>query len=396
MTKILIINSDSPFNKGDQAILLGNLNLIKSKWPDSDITAISNFPDRDREWFGIEFIDQKVYTLNPIKILSLSLKARSFDYVFWGGGELLKDYTTKIAPLYWFFRVLILRIFGVKVYGLFQGIGPTYSALSKKLIKLTVDLCEVFFVRDKESKSKLISYGVVEDKVVSGYDPAILVRPTACPEKSAENLGISPSCFKSSIVVSVRKWFHYEQGSWAPHMLQPSRQGDSLSFEEYRANLLRVLQKFLELSDLDIIFLPMFNSKGEGDLELSVELARELPANRAMVLESGNISPVDLVNLFSLTKATLSSRLHSSIISISAGTPALCFYYVDKGRLYFDQIGASEFSLPIDELLSEEKSGCVADNLVRLTRSPDCQSSAIRQNQALSVELMKCFNQGMS
>src|SRR5690554_7948232 len=124
-TNILIINSDSPHNKGDQAILLGNIKLIRSVWSDTDITAISDKPIRDSKWFGINFINQKVYTVNPIKIIQMTLMARKFDYVFWGGGELLKDYTNKIAPIYWFLRTVLLRMVGVKIFGLYQGIGPS-------------------------------------------------------------------------------------------------------------------------------------------------------------------------------------------------------------------------------------------------------------------------------
>lgn len=83
--KILILNSDSPFNKGDQAILLGSIKLIKSVWPDSEITAISNFRERDEDWFGIKFINMAVYTINPIAIIRLALAARSYDIIFWGG-----------------------------------------------------------------------------------------------------------------------------------------------------------------------------------------------------------------------------------------------------------------------------------------------------------------------
>jgi polysaccharide pyruvyl transferase WcaK-like protein len=44
-------------------------------------------------------------------------------------------------------------------------------------------------------------------------------------------------------------------------------------------------------------------------------------------------------------------RLHSNIVATSGNTPSINFYYVDKGRVYFDQIGQQNNAYPIEAVL---------------------------------------------
>ncbi len=99
--KILILNSDTTYNRGDRAILAGLIEVIRNRWKDAEIYSISEKAERDKNWFGIEFIPMSVFTLNPFNLFKLAWHARKFDLVLWGGGELLKDYTNQFGLWYW-------------------------------------------------------------------------------------------------------------------------------------------------------------------------------------------------------------------------------------------------------------------------------------------------------
>ena len=51
MTKILIINSYTWYEKGDAAVLIGMLYALRQQFPDAEITALTNTPDVDRKHF---------------------------------------------------------------------------------------------------------------------------------------------------------------------------------------------------------------------------------------------------------------------------------------------------------------------------------------------------------
>tara|TARA_B100002051_G_scaffold241835_1_gene246611 strand:- start:1682 stop:2917 length:1236 start_codon:yes stop_codon:yes gene_type:complete len=60
MKRVVLINSYSDRNKGDLGIILGTINIIKSKYPNCKIDAISSFASDDN-WFYSEHIELKKY-----------------------------------------------------------------------------------------------------------------------------------------------------------------------------------------------------------------------------------------------------------------------------------------------------------------------------------------------
>ena len=102
--RVLIHNSDSPHNRGDRAILAGNVELVRRRWPDAEIVSLSQYPERDAAWFGIRFLPVSPYSTGIGDLFALLRAARSADVVLWGGGEILKDYTNKLGLVYWLAR----------------------------------------------------------------------------------------------------------------------------------------------------------------------------------------------------------------------------------------------------------------------------------------------------
>ena len=80
-TKVLLINSDLAKNRGDRAIAEGNIELIRERFPDARILGISQYPERDEEWYGIKFLDMDFQSLNPLELVRLARVARRSDAV---------------------------------------------------------------------------------------------------------------------------------------------------------------------------------------------------------------------------------------------------------------------------------------------------------------------------
>lgn len=383
MTKILLLNSDSPSNKGDQLILKGNIILIKRFWPDAEIWACSQYPDRDSEWFGINFLPMPVFSLNPSKLLKLSLFARRCDYVFWGGGEFLKDYTNRISVIYWFFRILSVRILNSKIYGLFQGIGPTKSPISKKLIAATVSLTRSFFLRDKESYQKLIDWGVEESKLYTGFDPALMVDND---DTALVNEFVNDRFSSNVIGVSLRRWFHYDKGRFLPYHWRGEEKQERAELSKYKETMAALLDDIIERTGRKVLFFPMFNSRSEGD-DIFCDEVKSLMnrSDSTFLLESDNIPPNVYINLASKCDAFLTTRLHASILATIAGVPATNLYYVDKGRLFFEQIGQEEFSFPIEFSLEDNAVSILRKSVVRSIDN----AAKIRQKNKLAIRVIR-------
>lgn len=362
--KILLINSDLAKNRGDRAIAEGIIQLIRQRWPDAQITGLSEQADRDRNWFGIDFLNQDSQSLNPFDFIQLLRAARRADLVLWGGGEILKDYTNKLALWYWVTKISLLARANPHIYGVFQGIGPTRARLSRRLIAAIVRRTEHFIVRDQESKDKLIAWGAPAGKITASSDPAVLPQPAAPSRQLKTRLAadshIDTAFLQNFICIGPRSWFHYKTGGIIPFrykkrllkLVGKSLAGDSPQYRKYKRRLVGLLDNLISTYDSNVLLVPMHMSEDPALCQyLQDHVARP---ERVRVLLGDSYSPGELRSIMGQARAMIGCRLHSTIIATSSAVPSATLYYVDKGRVYFDQIGQSRYAWPIERVLDEQ------------------------------------------
>ena len=368
--KVLILNSDSPHNRGDRAILAGLISLIKDIEPTSEITALSQFAARDANWFGIRFLPFSPYSTSLFDYLKLISEAKRSDVVLWGGGELLKDYTNRLSLYYWFFKTWGIRLANKNLIGAFQGIGPTSAASSKRLIAACASNCKEFLVRDERSKQLLEQWGA-KTKVTASFDPAIYVAREKVEPEQVIGLGL-------------RRWFHYQQGGLLPTKYRFWQKASAISPEEanYRESIVALAQKLLDQSTGKLRFFPMHMAGSENDAGFAKEIIDQLSEpERCEVIEKDALSPDQYLDLIGQCDVFVASRLHSAILATVAKVPALCLYYVDKGRLFFDQLSLSEYAIDINFTQQPQSADVLFSTLGTLKED---SSVAPRRDAALS------------
>ena len=379
--KVLILNSDSPNNRGDRAILAGLIELIQAVRPDSEITALSQFPQRDSEWFRIKFLPFSPYSTSPLALIRLMIAAKKSDLVMFGGGELLKDYTNRLSLYYWLLKLTAIRLANKNIIGAFQGIGPTKSEKSKQLIVRTVDLCKVFIARDKESVEKLGHWGA-ETTLISSYDPAVFVSSFAVDVSTNPEL---EQYGRGFVGLGFRRWFHYQPGGFLPtRFRKPRPQSEQeLRYIEACAD---IADKIFIRYQKHVVFFPMHTHPSEGDVEFAKQvIAKMKHPEVAKVVEKDNLSPDDFLALVARSEWFIGSRLHSTILATVAQVPAMVVYYVDKGRLFFEQLGLEEFSYPIKRMQEDEFPALLTRDLVKFQDD----AMFISKEQENAVEKMR-------
>lgn len=360
--KILIINTDATYNRGDRAILTGAIKLIKDTVPQAEIWALSENPKKDEAWLGVNFLKIPVQSLSPFKLWKLVRFARTCDAVYWGGGEMLKDYTNKLGLWYWVTKMHLVWRANSNLYGFYQGIGPTKSESSKKLIAWCVNHTRAFLVRDKESKERLIEWGATVP-VVDSYDPAIISHSTAIDpvtlRKLEDTYDISEEFIQNSFGFGARNWFHYKHGGLIPYkykkLFMPA-QPESTDSTALHDNLAKLADYIVEKHDLNITFFPMHLEKSEGDVKMARRIISQMKyGHRARVIDCDMLNSTEVIRAMSLCRGFIGVRLHSAIMATVANTPSMVLYYVDKGRKYFEQIGMNEYNYPIEACIDPNK-----------------------------------------
>jgi polysaccharide pyruvyl transferase WcaK-like protein len=391
--RVLIQNSDSPDNRGDRAILAGVIELARGQWPDAEIWSLSTEPERDEAWFGIRFLKQSPYSTNPLRWIQLLALAQRSDVVLWGGGEILKDYTNRLGLFYWLVKVVLLSLVNRNVIGAFQGIGPTNASMSRKIIRMTVNRTRVFVVRDHESREKLLAWDV-RVPVIESFDPAILATPAVFDESLQARLkaetGISAKFLRNSVGFGLRRWFHYRRGGWIPvkfRFWKPAAvEVTTAEFETYVVRVARLADRLIENNGVNVVFFPMHLNASEGDVEFAATVvARMRNPKRARLIDSDTFSPAEFAGIISQLRAFFASRLHSSILATVTGVPSFVLYYVDKGRLFFEQLGLERWSAPIESILEPGAVKRLAATVEELLADGDAarlQVSAARERMA--------------
>lgn len=390
--KILILNSDSPNNRGDRAILAGNIELLKSAYPNAQITSLSQFKERDEAWFGIRFLKFSPYSISPVDYLKLLAEARKSDIVFWGGGEILKDYTNKISLFYWALKLWGVRRFNKNIIGAFQGIGPTKANISKRVIAFAVSQCRAFLTRDQESRTKLLDWGV-KIPVIASFDPAIFEHAKPASAQAIKNFtesqGIPAEVLENFIGFGVRRWFHYTASSWLPASLKPWKKAtveNSDELKRYISHLAQIADNVVRDHDANIVFFPMHVSASENDPEFARQVIAQMQhAERAYLISNDNVAPADMISVLSMARAFMASRLHSAILASVANVPAFCLYYVDKGRIFFEQMGLAKHSASINTILNVD----AVEVLTREINGLIANSAAVKVEMAKRLEQMR-------
>ncbi|MFV0633760.1 polysaccharide pyruvyl transferase family protein [Demequina sp.] len=337
--KVLVINSDLAANRGDRAIAAGLLGLIRDTLPGAQVTLISQHPERDAAWYGARVLDQDIHSLSPFALVRLMRAARSADLVLWGGGELLKDYTNRLGVWYWAVKMAAVRLANRNLVGVFQGIGPTSAPSSRRLVAATVGRCRAFLTRDEESRDKLLAWGVVAHKVTASFDCAVYATDLVEVERPAPRYAI----------VAPREWFHYRKGGWLPHRWR--REQVSPDAQLLGDRIVDMIDHLVATVGA-VVLAPMHMGQ---DPDFAMALAARAARPEAVtVLAADDLGPEQLRSVYAGADLLVALRLHAGIVATSVGVPTVTYFYVDKGRLYADQVGAAGYTRPIERLLEAD------------------------------------------
>ncbi|MDN4480089.1 polysaccharide pyruvyl transferase family protein [Demequina muriae] len=340
---VLVVNSDLAANRGDRAIAAGLVALVRALEPGARITLISQHADRDRDWYGVDVLPQNIHSLNPLDLLRLMRAARRADVVLWGGGELLKDYTNRLGVWYWAVKMRCVSAANPRVVGTFQGIGRTRARSSRRLIARTVSRTRTFLTRDAQSRELLESWGVRPGIVTASYDCAVYAAD-ARPESASD------VPFERFAVVAPRQWFHYREGGWLPHRWRRG-QGPSAQSRSLATTVVSMVDALVE-SHGAVVLAPMH--MGEDPAYARELRDRAARPDRVHVLDGDELGPEALRSVIARADVMVALRLHAGIVATSVGVPTVTYYYVDKGRLYAEQLGAQEYTRPIERLLEPD------------------------------------------
>lgn len=387
--KVTLVNGWHDDNKGDSGIVNATLSLIFSSCHNAKCSIVSTFTENNPNFYNahrhlltqfpeLDIISSPlpeyrgklffwvVKLLSALFFISIGYKkynktfnviAKS-ELVISKGGHIF--YNVRSHPrdlmslLRHLFPLIIARRFKVPFAIFSQSVGPFKGHFGAYLTKFVFNKAKVVFVREDISYDITTKIGVDPLKVYVIPDAAFYLKADVSErvkkilkEKSLKN--------DSFWAVTVR--------SWPPG----NTREDQSKKNKYLDEMAKFLSKSVERGEVDQIAIvvhtigPLVIEDDHIPSQLLYNKLLELGTEVSIIED--DLTPRELVGLYSMASLLIGTRFHSVIFSLAGGTPALAVsYFGPKAHGIMKLINMDFFCLNIESFNSAE----ALDRIVKL------------------------------
>ncbi len=301
-------------NTGDELILQGMIECLRTRLPKAEITVLSANPEQTAARYKV----RSVYAGRRFQGLSVVWKALAkTDLFILGGGGLLQDRERRILP-FWFSRVWMASVLGVRImfYGL--GAGPVTTNLGKRQLQYFGNRADLITVRDEMSYQTLIEAGVRKTPIHITADPALSLREDGRANKDGRDQAV--------MVVCPRYW-----PGW----------------ERKRGALASALASWLDQTKGQVVFLPL---QGEEDQKAGRQIQSRMNHMKGEVVVASPNPPRQVLMQLKKADMVISMRLHGLIGASLYRVPWVGIAYDPKVSEYAQRVDMGDQVTALDDI----------------------------------------------
>lgn len=365
--KLLIVGNHTCGNRGDAAILRGLLSELREQEPAIEIDLYSRYPVsssyllgetlqadpldqyhdvwssfKERIWkkFSRRVLGYKLASILkkssfnslPAHIEKQVANIKQYDAVIQVGGSFFVDL---YGPAQ-FEHALCALIAKKKLFMLGHSVGPFYSKKYAKLANQVFSLVNELALRESLSLDYMKQALVTESKVTVGSDTAWLV-PTKHVELPNHLKDLARE--KPIIAITLRD-------------LAPFDKRLGVTQQEYQQSFAAVIDALI----LDGYYIVICSTctgidSYQRDDRMTALKVQSLVTNKSKCyVIMDELNDIQLGSFLSLCDLTIGTRLHSAIISMNFGTPAIAINYEHKSKGIMSQLEMPELSKEVSSL----------------------------------------------
>ncbi len=223
--------------------------------------------------------------------------------------------------------VWLAKLAGKPVYWYSQSFGPLENKLARFVAKKTADGTRLFCAREDISVDYLKKYGVATN-IVRTSDAAFLLSPPI--QKQGKKTD-------RTIAVTVRQW------------LEPESQ------QKYEKAIAAIIDTLVKKEKVHIVIVPHVNAPkyNEDDNVVSESILKLVQNRDAVSIDNTIHSPKQAMQFFQKCELLIGTRMHSVILSLVSGTPAIAIEYEHKTGGIMKDLGLSEYVFKFASLDSD-------------------------------------------
>lgn len=415
--KLLILGNHTCGNRGDSAIMRGLLDAILCQEPDVEMDVMSRFPISSSWLQGRDIIADPLYILSQKqqavagmsgrlkkvlrrryqhKILLAKVtgegKLRSFDIApeFHDFVRFLGDYDAIIqvggsnyVDLYGlthFEYPLCAFMANKPIYMIGHSVGPFQNPDFNQLADYVFGRTNALILRETVSRDLMTDAQIDTSKVEQGVDTAWLVdhrTDSFIPGYAVEHwLNITSQ--RKTIAITLRDLEPFDK------RLGTTQEAYEKAFAEVVNRLLDDGYQVLVLSTCTSI-----DRYNRDDRMVALRMARHVNSSEFFHIAMDELNDLEIGKILASCELTIGTRLHSAIISMNFGTPAIAINYEHKSAGIMQQLGLPELAIDIRLLLNGSLTGVIADTLGQIDALKAKVKQAVDAERANGMSMIK-------
>ena len=295
-----------------------------------------------------------VYNLFPAPEGRRALKRAKF--VVWTGGLDLQDDSSLIKLVHTWFVFLSYRFRGLKIMLAHQGAGPLTTSLGRWLARRILGCVSLALMRDTGShrllatlmpsrRVRLAGDGIFLGGFPTREDGHII--PRVATLLSAEG--------RQVVGVNIRQWFHFNS-SLVPYQFARKRYlARAEAKMDALLNAVAAMIARLRRRGARVLLISMYEpgvEPWEDDAPLLARLKARFQDDAEVVVCDDDFAIADLCALLGRLDLMIGMRLHSTLIALRCGAPALHLSYTLKGRDIFGDLGLADWVFDVDDAMA--------------------------------------------
>ncbi|MDF3828198.1 MULTISPECIES: colanic acid biosynthesis pyruvyl transferase WcaK [unclassified Pseudocitrobacter] len=415
--KLLILGNHTCGNRGDSAILRGLLDAINTLSPEAEVDVMSRYPVSSswllnrpvmgdplylqmkahnnapgmvgrvkkvlRRRYQHQVLLSRVTDSGKLRNIAIAQGFTDFVRLLSGYDAIIQVGGSFFVDLYGvtqFEHALCTFMAKKPIYMVGHSVGPFQAPAFNQMANYVFGHCDALFLRESVSLDLMKRSDIDTSKVEKGVDTAWLVdhHNDSFDASYAVQHWLNVAQQQKTVAITLRELAPFDK------RLGTTQEAYEKAFAGVVNRIIASGWQVMALSTCTGI-----DSYNKDDRMVALNLRDHIqdPSRYHVVMDE--LNDLEMGKLLGACDLTVGTRLHSAIISMNFGTPAIAINYEHKSAGIMQQLGMPEMAVDIRHLLNGDLEAMAADTLGQLSTLVPRLNEAVARERAAGLAMVE-------
>ncbi|HAP1801002.1 TPA: colanic acid biosynthesis pyruvyl transferase WcaK [Escherichia coli] len=415
--KLLILGNHTCGNRGDSAILRGLLDAINTLSPEAEVDVMSRYPVSSswllnrpvmgdplylqmkahnnapgmvgrvkkvlRRRYQHQVLLSRVTDSGKLRNIAIAQGFTDFVRLLSGYDAIIQVGGSFYVDLYGvtqFEHALCTFMAKKPIYMVGHSVGPFQAPAFNQMANYVFGHCDALFLRESVSLDLMKRSDIDTSKVEKGVDTAWLVdhHDDTFDASYAVQHWLNVAQQQKTVAITLRELAPFDK------RLGTTQEAYEKAFAGVVNRIIASGWQVMALSTCTGI-----DSYNKDDRIVALNLRKHIqdPSRYHVVMDE--LNDLEMGKLLGACDLTVGTRLHSAIISMNFGTPAIAINYEHKSAGIMQQLGMPEMAVDIRHLLNGDLEAMAADTLGQLSTLVPRLNEAVARERAAGLSMVE-------